>query len=110
MSTKHAERCPTCGRRQKRSNPQNARYWVLLHVISERCPVEGNLYSADTWHLWARSKFLGCSETLLPSGRTLILPRSTTTLDVGEFNDFMTRLEAWAAEQDVYLDEIFETQ
>jgi hypothetical protein len=109
MSIKHAERCKTCGRRMKRSNPQNARLWLLYHALSEKLPVRGQTFSADTWHVWAKTKFLGADDVILPSGKTLTLPRSTAQLDVAEFADYMTKLEAWANEQGVFLDEMFET-
>jgi NinB protein len=102
------DRCPTCKRRHTRSSPANKRYWALLHVLAEKLPVRGTTYSAEQWHLWARSKWLGCADYTLPSGKTLVIPRSTATLDVAEFSDYMTALEAWANEHDVYLeDEIF---
>jgi hypothetical protein len=66
------------------------------------------MHSAETWHLWARSKWLGCDDFKLPSGKTLTIPRSTAGLDVAEFSDYMTAVEAWANEHDVYLeDEVF---
>ncbi len=102
------ERCPSCGRKQRRSNAANARYWLLLHALAERLPVQGQLFSAESWHLWAKSKFLGAVDVKLPSGKVIIVPNSTATLDTAAFNDFMASVEAWAAEHDVYLDEIFE--
>jgi hypothetical protein len=104
----NVETCPTCHRRLRRSNPQNARLWLLYHVLSEKLPMRGETYSADSWHCWAKSKFLGCTETKLPNGKIIILPNSTADLDVAEFNDYMTRLEAWANEHGVWLDEEME--
>ena len=100
------DRCPTCHRRMTRSNQANARYWLLLHVIADRLKPGGRVYSAETWHRYCASKFLGCDEVALPNGKTLVIPRSTAALDVAEFNDYMTAVESWAAEHDVYLDEI----
>ena len=100
------ERCPTCHRKHRRSNPANARYWLLLHAIAEKVKPGGNAASADTWHLWAKSKFLGCDDVKLPSGKTLTIPRSTAALDTAEFNDYMTAVEAWAATRDVWLDDV----
>ena len=42
----------------------------------------------------------------MPNGKTLLLPRSTANLDTAAFNDYMTAVEAWANEHDVYLDEM----
>ncbi len=102
-------RCPTCGRRHRRSNQANARYWLLLHALAERLPVLGRLYSPDSWHLWAKSKFLGCHDVALPNGKSIPVPNSSAELDTAEFNDYMGKLEAWSAEHDVYLDEIMES-
>jgi len=97
------DRCHACGRRHKRSNPANGRYWALLHAIAEKVKPGGVSYSADTWHQYAKSRWLGCDDVELPNGRTLSMPRSTANLDVAEFNDYMGKVEAWAAERDVWL-------
>ena len=98
-----SNRCPTCHRRHKRSNPQNARYWLLLHEIAERVLPAGEQFAAGTWHMEFRKRFLGCEDTMLPSKKILSIPRSSTDLDVSEFNDYMTKVEAWAAERGVFL-------
>jgi hypothetical protein len=99
-------RCPSCKRLFKRSHAANSRYWAILHLIAERVKPEGQTFSAETWHTWAKSKFLGCDEVKLPSGRTLIIPRSSADLDVAEFSDLMTKLEVWANDQGVYMEDI----
>ena len=100
------ERCPACHRRHTRSNPQNRLYWLLLHLIAEKIKPEGHVYSADSWHLYFKSRFLGCDDVTLPNGKTVAIPRSTASLDVAEFSEYVTKLEAWAASRDVYLDEM----
>lgn|SRR5512135_2565897 len=100
------ERCPTCHRLMKRSQPQNARYWALLHLLSEKIKPNGSVYSAEAWHHYCKSRWLGCDDIPLPNGKMLVMPRSSANLDVAEFNDYMTAIEAWAAERDVYLDDL----
>jgi hypothetical protein len=100
------QRCPTCKRLERRSTQANARYWMLLHRISESIKPNGAAYSADTWHQWAKSKFLGCDEFRLPNGQTLTVPKSSADLDTAEFNEFQTAVEAWAAERDVFLEDM----
>lgn len=100
-----SDRCPACKRRIKRSTEANRRYWSLLHVMAEQIKPAGVSYSADQWHLWAKSKFLGCDDVRLPSGKVLTIPRSTSDLDVGEFNDFMTQVEAFANERGAFLED-----
>lgn len=100
------DRCPTCKRRLKRSSEANRRYWALLHRLAEKLKPRGQTYSADTFHLWAKSKFLGCADVVLPGGRTLSIPHSTADLDTAAFNEFMTAVEAWANEQGVFLEDM----
>ncbi len=103
--TSHS-RCPSCGRKYRRSNPQNARYWLLLFRISERLPVQGQTYSAEQFHLYFKSRFIGCDDVKLPNGKVITIPKSSADLDVAEFNEYMEKVEAWAAEHNVYLDEM----
>jgi hypothetical protein len=97
------ERCPTCHRRMRRSNPQNSRYWLLVHTIAERLKPQGVQHSPEVWHTYFKSRFLGCDEVTMPNGKSLQLPRSSADLDVPDFADYMTQVETWAAEHDVYL-------
>ena len=97
------DRCPSCHRRLTRSNEQNRLYWALLHLLADKVKNKGQSYSADTWHLYCKSRFLGCDDHVLPSGKTLTLPRSTASLDVAEFGEYLDKVQAWAAERDVYL-------
>lgn len=101
-----AERCPTCRRRHVRSHQANARYWLLLHAIAEKLRPGGISYSAETWHTYMKSRYLGCDDVTLPNLKTIPMPRSSANLDVAEFNEFMAKVEAWAMERDVWLDEI----
>lgn len=97
------DRCPVCGRRARRGNPANARYWALLHEIADAIKPGGNVYSADQWHTYFKSRYLGCDEVTMPNLKTLQLPRSTSALDVAEFGAYLDKIEAWAAEKDVWL-------
>jgi hypothetical protein len=81
----------------KRSTAQNSRYWALLNEISEGLPVQGVVHSSKSWHLYFRSKFIGCEDTTLPTGTVVSQPISTTTLDIGSFGEYMTQIESWAA-------------
>ena len=98
-------RCPTCHRPHKRSSDQNRRYWLLLHMIAERVTPLQQTYSADQWHEYFKSRFLGCEEVKLPNGKVLQIPRSSADLTTPEFNDYMTQVEAWASERDIFLED-----
>lgn len=97
------ERCPTCHRRLKRSSEANRRYWLIMHTISDKLRPQNVQHSPEVWHTYFKSRFLGCDEVVMPNKKTLLLPRSSADLDVAEFADYMTQVEQWAAEHDVYL-------
>ena len=97
------DRCPHCKRRYKRSNAVNALYWARLHEIAEKLRPEGNSYSAEQWHTYFRSRFLGCNDILMPNMRTITIPKSTANLDTAEFGEYLDKVEAWAATRDVWL-------
>ena len=99
-------RCPTCGRKHKRSTEANRRYWLLLHMIAEKLKPEGQTYSADTWHTYFKQRLIGADEVKLPNGNTHIVVKSSADLDTSEFADYMTQIEEWAASRDVYLEDI----
>ena len=96
-------RCPTCHRLHKRSHPQNALYWSLLHALAEKLRPEGKAYSAEQYHKYYASRFLGCDDMALPNGKVLTIPRSTATLDVAEFGDYFDKVQSDAAARGVWL-------
>lgn len=103
---KKADRCPTCKRKKRRSNPANARYWLLLHVIADKAQPEGKSFSADTWHCYFKQRFLGCEEIQLPNKKVIQQPNSSADLDQDAFNDYMLKVEQWAMSHDIYLEEM----
>ena len=66
----------------------------------------GNTYSAEQFHIYYKSRFLGCVDFPLPNGKVLAIPKSTADLDVDAFADYMSAVEADLAERDVYLEEM----
>lgn len=101
-----SDRCPSCGRKHKRSNPANARLWLLYHLAAAKLKTGEESYSAEQFHYYYRSRFLGCDDVRLPNGKVLTIPRSTAQLDVDEFNAYMTAVEADLAERDVFMEEL----
>lgn len=79
----------------RRSTQANKRYWAILNQISGDAWIEGKQFSADIWHEWSKRRFIGCHE--LPDGSLVGI--STTTLDVAEFNDYMSKIESYAAQE-----------
>lgn len=68
--------------------------------------MKGQTFSAETWHQYAKSKWIGCDDMKLPNGKTLTVPKSSADLDTAAFGDYMTAVESWAAELGVYLDDM----
>lgn len=99
------DRCPTCKRRLTRSSRANRRYWLILHAVADKLRPNGQAYSAETWHRYYASRFLGCDDVRLPSGKVLTIPRSTSALDTGEFHEYATQVEADANERGVFLED-----
>lgn len=99
-------RCPVCKRKRTRSNPANARLWLLYHMMADRITPNGQAYTPEVWHEWAKSRFLGMTDVMLPNGKTLHKSRSSAELDTTEFAAFMEQVEQFAAERGVYLDAV----
>ena len=81
--------------RVRRTNSQNSRYHAIVAEISERAVVAGKRYDVEAWKEFFKQKFIGTEE--LPGGSVRGI--STTTLDIGEFADFMNKIEAYAAQE-----------
>lgn len=101
-----SSRCPVCKRLKKRSNPSNARYWLLLHLIAEGVKPEGKDYSPETWHAYMKMRFIGADEIKMPNGKTINVPKSSAELDTQEFNEFMMQVEIWAQERNIFMEEL----
>lgn len=97
-------RCPTCGRKRRRTTVANARYWALLHAISEGVKPQGQTYSSETFHEYFKQRFLGADEIRLPNGKVFVRSHSTADLSTDEFGAYMDQVEAWSAEHGVYLE------
>lgn len=87
--------------KRRRTVRQNARYRALLAAISEQLPDEtGKYYGPDVWHEFFRKRFLA-PDTFVVDGQIEAIPKSTTELEVADFNDFMTKVEVFASEHNV---------
>ena len=101
-----SERCPVCKRLKKRSNPANARYWLLLHMIAEKVKPEGKEFSPESWATYFKMRYLGADEVVMPNGKTINVPKSSAELDTEEFAEYMMKCEVWAQERGVYMEEM----
>ncbi len=100
------ERCPKCGQKRKRSTEANRYYWLLLHAIADKLKPAQQGYTAETWHHYFKLRLLGAKDVKLPNGKVVPVPLSSSDLDKTEFQDYVTQVEAWAAEHNVHLDDL----
>ena len=97
--------CPVCLRPERRTNEANKRLWAIYTALADGYAYEGRKFSADSYHLECRKRFLGCTDHVLPTGEVMTIPNSTSNLSPEEFAEYMGRVEALAASHEIYLDE-----
>lgn len=83
----------------KRSGDQNKRMWALLREVAATVWVDGRQYADETWHLHFRQTFIGMDEVVMPDGKVVATPISTTTLNVEDMGTYMQNIEQWCVEQ-----------
>jgi hypothetical protein len=91
---------------EKRRDVQNRRYWAIMHEIAEQLLINEQQMSADTWHEWAKRRFIGVKEIRLPDGEIIALGMTSTDLSVPQFSDYMQMLEAWAVDHGVIFNDL----
>lgn len=90
---------------EKRTIDQNKRYHAVVAEIAEQVVLDGVRYHPDIWKEQFKRWFIGSNEVQLPNGECITSGISTTTLSKRAFCDYMTQIEAWAAEQKVRFSE-----
>ncbi len=91
---------------EKRRDVQNRRYWAIMHQVAEQLRVNNENMSVDTWHEWAKRRFIGVREIVLPDGEIAILGMTSTELSVQDFSDYMQMVEAWAVDHGVIFNDL----
>lgn len=93
-------RCPTCGKAQgkTRSERENRYYWpVVVGILAEET---GNtplgMHEVLKWE---------CNEhqTAVVNGKRYEIPKTTTEMTTGEFEEYLTRCRAWASDQGYFI-------
>ena len=79
--------------KSRRNSAQNRLYWQILNEIADAMGK-----NAEVLHEYCKRKWIGCDEQEV-GGETVKVGLSTTTLDVGEFSDYVTKVQHWAAEE-----------
>lgn len=83
---------------RRRTNESNRYYWgVVLRDVAEQAWVDGRQYDKDTWHEYFADLYGVKTEKQLPDGRLLLVRKSTSDYSVGEFSDYLTLVQAHAA-------------
>lgn len=104
QKNKQQKICPTCGSIPRRSLPQNNRLHLLFQAISEKVLAsDGLLHHAQWWKIVMKDRWLGYNETVKSDGTIIYSLRGTAELTVEQLNEFMNRVERFAAERGVYL-------
>ena len=91
---------------EKRRDVQNRRYWAIMHEIAEQLKINEQQMTAETWHEWAKRRFIGVREIVLPDGEIVVMGMSSTDLSVAEFSDYMQMVEAWAVDHGVIFNDL----
>lgn len=85
--------------KSKRSTSQNARYWARLSEIAEQAWVDGQQFRKEAWHEHFSDLYAPKREITLPSGEIRLVRTSTTDMNTIEFNDYMMRVDLYAAQE-----------
>ena len=82
-----------------RNNEQNNYYWAMMQEIAEQAAVRGVKFGKDTWHHHYAKLFLPMVEVALPYGGSELVRQSTTKLNIKEFSEYTTQVQADAAQE-----------
>jgi len=83
-------------KKKKRSNDQNAYYWLLLGILEKETGQE-----ADDWHSTFRARLL--KKHITVNGKQITLVQSTTNLSTLEFGEYIEHIKRIAAEYGIIL-------
>ena len=76
--------------KSKRTNDQNAYYWkIVVGILANEFG-----YEPDEMHMVLREKFLRIHDEKHPD---FVIAKSTTKLSTVEFNDYIEKIQRWAA-------------
>ncbi|MBN3757198.1 recombinase [Paraburkholderia sp. Tr-20389] len=82
---------------RQRNAQQNKFYWgAVLKQIAEQAWIDGKQFDKDTWHEYFARKYGVLDELILPDGEIITRRKSTTQMSVGEFSEYLNRIQAHA--------------
>ncbi len=92
--------------RPRRTDPQNRRYWpALVAPFAEFLREQGEPVTDLQAHELLKGKFLRKTWLDKKTGEACDYTRSTTELDVAEFNQYMEQVENWLADFGIIVEE-----
>ena len=86
-------------KKSKRTLEQNKLLWAVYNELAEQAFVDGRLFHSEIWHEYCKGRFLGYTEIMLPDGKLIKTPISTTTLNTAEMTDYINRIMAYGASE-----------
>jgi hypothetical protein len=97
-------KCKECGQEPKRSLPQNNRLHLLFAEIADNVKAaDGEYHNHHWWKVMFKDRWLGYNEYRTSSGKLITELKSTADCKVDELNDFMARVERFAAQNNIWL-------
>ncbi len=94
--------CPKCGyiwKTHLRSAQQNKAYFKLIvETLAKECNT-----TKDAMHKALAAEFLGSDRIRMPDGKLLDMPKSTQELTKIEFNNYVEKIQRYAAENGIDL-------
>jgi len=85
---------------RRRTSEANRYYWgVVLRDIADQAWVQGRQFDKDTWHAYFADVHGVKVEITLPDGRIHMTRKSTSEMSVGEFSEYLARVQADAANE-----------
>lgn len=85
-------------RKKKRSNNQNAYYWLTVAMIRDRLIDLGHDVDSETTHEMLKGRLLYSEMIDENSGEIIKIPRSTKKLGTSEFMDYIEDVKRFSAE------------
>lgn len=87
----------------KRSLDQNSLYWMWLGLMAKHFSRKAGPFSKDDMHDLMRHHHLGYVDKQISKTKIASQLKSTTDLSTKEMSEYMTKVEAWCAQNGLLL-------
>lgn len=92
--------------KKRRSISQNAYYWgVVVPAVQGLLEQHGNTYEPEEIHEFLKARVGGLRKVVIAPGGPEIVTQSTARLSTTEFQEYLAKVVAWAAEFDLQIPE-----